>query len=407
MTNDVAALVLRDNYFQTQALSAMNRIAVHLLDAQQRFIQFLEKNGRLNRSIEYLPSDDALVERRARNAGLTTPEGAVVLAYSKIWLYDELVASRLPDDPWVGTALARYFPQALRGRYAACMARHPLKREIISTHVVNSMLNRVGSTYVHRLMETTGAKPHEIVRAYLLSREVFGFVPLWQEVEALDNQVEDAVQTAMLIGSSRLIERGTTWFLRSRRLTDDMAATITHFAPRVDSLATRLPKLTDAADRERVDRAVGSLAAKGVPQALASRLVALDTLYSTLDIVEVGDAAKRPVELVAEIYFDVSARLGIPWLRDRITALPEDRHWNMLAKTAMQDDLSGLQRSVTSEVLLGGADIGDTTALIAAWQERNQRAIEREGALLAELRSAPALDPAMLSVALRELRSLS
>ncbi len=379
MTDDVAALVLRDNYFQTQALSAMNRIAVHLLDAQQRFIQFLEKNGRLNRGIEYLPSDDAIVERRARNAGLTTPEGAVVLAYSKIWLYDELVASKLPDDPWVATALARYFPQALRERYAACMARHPLKREIIATHVVNSMLNRVGSTYVHRLMETTGAKPHEIVRAYLLSREVFGFVPLWQEVEALDNQVDDAVQTAMLIDSSRLIERGTTWFLRSRRLTDDMAATITHFAPRVDSLATRLPELTDAADRELVDRAAASLVVKGVPPTLASRLVALDTLYSTLDIVEVGDAAKRPVELVAEIYFEVSARLGIPWLRDRIAALPEDRHWNMLAKAAMQDDLSGLQRSVTSEVLLGGAAIGDTTALIAAWHERNQRAIEREG----------------------------
>jgi glutamate dehydrogenase len=210
----------------------------------------------------------------------------------------------------------------------------------------------------------------------------------------------------MLIDSSRLIERGTMWFLRSRRLTDDMAATITHFSPRVESLATRLPELTDAPGRERVDRAVAALVAKGVPQALASHLVALDTLYSTLDIVEVGDAAKRPVELVAEIYFDVSARLGIPWLRDRIAALPEDRHWNMLAKAAMQDDLSGLQRSVTSEVLLGGADIGDTTALIAAWQERNQRAIEREGALLAELRSAPALDPAMLSVALRELRSL-
>jgi glutamate dehydrogenase len=406
MTDDVAALVLRDNYFQTQALSAMNRIAPQLLDAQQRFIQYLEKNGRLNRALEFLPGDEEIVERRAKGIGLRTPEGAILLAYSKIWLYDELLGSRLPDDPWVETALSRYFPKALRERYAAYMSRHPLKREIIATHVTNSMLNRVGSTFVHRLMEMTGAKPSEIVRAYLLSREIFGFVPLWQEIEALDNKVDDAVQTEMLIGSSRLIERGTTWFLRSRRLSDDMAATIAQFAPRVEALATRLPELTDAADRARVETAVGSYVASGVPQPLAARVVALDTLYSTLDIVEVGDATKRPVELVAAIYFTLSTRLGVPWLRERIAALPEDQHWRRLAKGAMLDDLSGLQRSATSEVLVGGGDIASASGLIGAWQDRNQRAIDRLGHLLSELRAAPALDPAMMSVALRELRSL-
>ena len=406
MTDDVAALVLRDNYFQTQALSVMNRIAPHLLDAQQRFIQFLEKIGRLNRALEYLPSDDDIVERRAGGTGLTTPEGAVLLAYSKIWLYDELLESRLPDDDWVETALSRYFPTALRERYAAYMTRHPLKRDIIATHVTNSMVNRVGSTYVHRLMETTGAKPHEIVRAYLLSREIFGFVPLWQAIEALDNKVDDAVQSSMLVDSSRLIERGTTWFLRSRRLGDDMAGTIAQFTPRVEALATRLHELIDAGDRARIDAAVGSYVASGVPQSLAARVVALDTLYSTLDIVEVADATNRPVELIAEIYFAISTRLGVPWLREKIAALPEDQHWRMLAKSAMLDDLSGLQRSVTSECMVGGGDLSTSSQLIAAWRDRNHRAIERETQLLTELRAAPALDPAMLSVALRELRSL-
>jgi glutamate dehydrogenase len=278
MTGDVAALVLRDNYFQTQALSAMNRIAPQLLDAQQRFIQFLEKAGRLNRAIEYLPSDEDIAARRAKGLALTAPEGAVLLAYGKIWLYDEVLASPLPDDPWVATALTRYFPAALRTQYAEYMERHPLSREIISTHVINSMLNRVGSTYVHRVMETAGAKPHEIVRAYLLAREVFGFVTLWQEIEALDNKVDDAVQTQMLIDSSSLIERGTMWFLRSRRLSDDMAATIARFAPRVDALASRLPELTDGADRRRVDAAVAAYESRGVPRSLAARVVALDTL---------------------------------------------------------------------------------------------------------------------------------
>ena len=189
-------------------------------------------------------------------------------------------------------------------------------------------------------------------------------------------------------------------------LSDDMAATIAQFAPRVEALATRLPELTDAADRARVETAVGSYVASGVPQPLAARVVALDTLYSTLDIVEVGDATKRPVELVAEIYFNVSTRLGVPWLREKIAALPEDQHWRRLAKGAMLDDLSGLQRSVSSEVLVGGGDITSASGLIGAWQDRNQRSIERLGHLLSELRAAPVLDPAMMSVALRELRSL-
>ncbi|MEP6997528.1 MAG: NAD-glutamate dehydrogenase, partial [Betaproteobacteria bacterium] len=214
MTDDVATLVLRDNYFQTQALSVTGRIAPQLLDAQQRFIQFLEKADRLNRALEYLPDDEGIAARRVKGIGLTGPERAVLLAYSKIWLYEELLASTLPDDPWVGTALARYFPKPLREPYAAHMARHPLKRDIIATHVNNSMINRVGSTFVHRLMETTGSKPDEIVRAYLLNREIFGFVGLWELIEALDNKVDDAVQSSMLIDTARLIDRGTMWFLR-------------------------------------------------------------------------------------------------------------------------------------------------------------------------------------------------
>ena len=406
MTDDVAALVLRDNYFQTQALSVTGRIAVQLFDAQQRFIQYLEKNGRLNRALEFLPSDDEIAERRAAGAGLTAPERAVMLAYSKIWLYDELLASGLPDDPWVATALSRYFPKALRERHGAYMPRHPLKREIIATYVTNSTINRIGSTLIHRLMETTGGKPDEIVRAYLLTREIFGFVPFWQSIEALDNKVDDAVQSAMLIESSGLIERGTTWLLRSRRLTEDMAATIALFTPRAEALATKLPELLDAGDRTRVAVAVDGYVARGVPQPVAARVVALETLYSTLDIVEVADATKRPVELVAQIYFELSTRLGVPWLREKISALPADQHWRMLAKGAMLDDLSGLQRSIASEVVTGGGDADNAPALIAAWQDRNRRALERQARLLTELRAAGAVDPAMLSVALRELRTL-
>ena len=404
MTDDVAALVLRDNVFQSQVLSVTGHIAPQLLDAQARFMQFLEKGGRLNRAIEYLPADEVIAERRAQGLGLTSPERAVVLAYSKIWLYDELLASPLPDDPWVATALSRYFPQALQERFAGYMPRHPLKREIIATYVTNSMLNRVGSTYVHRLSETTGARPHEVVRAYLMSREIFGLVPLWLAIEALDNQVADEVQSRMLIHTSAQLERGNTWFLRSRRLGDDMAATIAHFKPGVEALSARLPELQDSDERARVEAAVARYVADGVPPDLAARVVTFDTLHATLDIAEVASTAAQPVELVAQVYFDVANRLGMPWLRERIAALPGDQHWRMLAKGAMLDDLTGLQRAIAGAVLSGGA--GAAPDMVARWQAANQRALDRASQLLAELRAVPSPDSAMLSVTLRELRAL-
>ena len=405
MTDDVAALVLRDNVFQTQVQSVTGRIAPMLLDAQARFMQYLEKGGKLNRAIEFLPTDEEIAERRAKGQGLTSPERAVLLAYGKIWLYDELLASSLPDDPWIATALIRYFPGALEGPYAAYMARHPLKREIIATHVTNSMINRVGSTFVHRLGETTGARPHEVVRAYLLSREIFGLVPLWMAIEALDNKIDDAVQSTMLIDTSAQLERGTKWFLRSRRLADDMGATIANFAPGVAELSERLPKLLDAGERARIDAAVARYVSQGVPKELAVRVVTFDTLYASLDIAEVTAGAKRPVEQVAAVYFDLGDKLGLSWLREKIAALPGDKHWQLLAKSAMQDDLSGLQRALTGTVV-GGADAASPGKLVAAWQDANRRALERTARLLAELRAVPAPDAEMLSVAMRELRNL-
>jgi glutamate dehydrogenase len=407
MTDDVAALVLRDNVFQTQSLSVTGRIAQRMLDAHQRFIHYLEKTGRLNRALEFLPSDEEIAERRAAGKGLTSPERAVLLAYSKIWLYDELLASALPDDPWVATALERYFPKALRQRYAQYMTRHPLKREIIATYVTNSMLNRVGATFIHRILEATGAKPPETVRAYLLNREVFGFVELWKEIEALDNVVDDAVQSAMLIDTRSLIERGTSWFLRSRRLAEDMAATIAHFAPQVAALASRLHQLLDPGERDRIDAQVADYVSKGVPQALAMRVVAFDTLYAALDIIEVAGATRRSPEEVADLYFRLSTRLGLPWLREKMVALPADAHWKILAKGAMLDDLSSLQRTITGEALGAAKDGADAGALVAGWEERNRRSIERATQLMIELRSATPVDAAMLSVALRELHNLS
>jgi glutamate dehydrogenase len=373
-------------------------------------MQFLEKTGRLHRAIEFLPSDEQIAELRLLGQGLATPERAVLLAYSKIWLYDELLASTLPDDPWVATALQRYFPPLLQERFGAWLPRHPLKREIIATHVTNSMLNRVGSTFVYRLVEATGAPAHEVVRAYLLSREIFGLVSLWQGVEALDNLVPDELQSQMLIQTSNQLERGTTWLLRSKRLGDDMAATIGHFQPGVEALAAGLPALLDADGRAGIDADVAAYVARGVPRELAQQVVSFDSLQAALDIAEAAGPAGAPVEAVARLHFAVGNLLGLPWLREMIAALPGDQHWRMLARSAMQDDLAGLQRSITAAVLVRGrsAEAADAdSSPIEAWQQSNRRALDRALQLLGELRAVPQPDSAMLSVVLRELRALA
>ena len=399
MTDDVAKLVLRDNYFQSQALSIAKRQGVALIDQQARFIRFLERAGRLNRSIEFLPTDDQMKERKAHGVGLTSPEMAVLLAYSKMWLSDELMASDLPEDPWIATALERYFPALLREKFGAYLSRHPLKREIIATYVLNSMVNRVGSTFAHRLGEATGAKPSLVVRAYLATREVFGYVAQWQQIEALDNRVSDAVQADMLNELGRLGTRATTWFLRSRRLAEPMEQVVKRFEPAVACLRQRL-----AAEGPTSARA-NAWAAAGVPAALVRDVLCADGLFAALDIAEIADATRRPLTEVSDVHAGLGLRLGLASLRRQIETLTADSYWQSQAKLALADDLAGLHRAIAHDVISHGQ--GSADQMLAGWEQRNQTALERAQRMLAELADAKGVDLAMLSVALRELRNLA
>jgi glutamate dehydrogenase len=407
MTDEVAALVLRDNYFQTQSLSVSRALASSLLDAQERFIRSLEKTGRLNRALEFLPDDEELAERRAAALGLTTPERAVLLAYSKIALNEALVDSDVPDDPFISTALERYFPGPLRGRFRAEIHAHPLRREIIATHVGNSMVNRVGSTFVHRMQEETGAAAPDVVRAYLITREVFGMVQLWRAIEALDYKVPDPVQTAMVIDAGRLIVRATLWFLRNRAHLADLSRAIGHFHGGAERVRGLFPDLLPAAERAAFDAAARRLEKDGVPAALAANVAALDALFNALDITEVADRLKRDIEPVARLQFALAGELDFAWLRAVIGRLPADSHWAILAKAALRDDLASLLRAITEDVMRADMPGAGAPDPISAWRARNAVLYERFRQVLADLRAAEAPDLAMLSVALRELRNLA
>ncbi len=408
MTDTVARRVLIDNYYQTQILSVTGRIAAQLLDAQQRFIRALERAGRLTRELEFLPDDDEFKRRRAAGIGLTHPERAVLLAYCKNWIYDQLLASNLPDDPWVAAFLQQYFPAELAERFGAYMQRHPLRREIIATYVTNHTINRVGSTFVHRAAEAIGAQSHEIVRAYLLSCECFAIASTWAQIDSLDNQVDDAAQAALLIEINRTLERAIQWFLRSPRLTHDMDKTIAAFAPSIASLFEQLDELLGNDEQTRLTESIRIWSEQGVPDSLARRVFALDAMYASLDIIEVAASSGARLDHTARVYFRLADRLGVSWIRDRIAALPGDHHWRMLARTALRDDLSDVQRSIASS-LLSQSDSGGrhADALIADWFEQHARSLERAEKLLGELRAMNDPDESMLSVAIRELRQVT
>jgi glutamate dehydrogenase len=408
MTEEVGQLILRDNYQQTQAIDQAEALAHPMVDVHARYIHALEQSGRLNRELEFLPSGEALGERRSEGKGLTAPELAILLSYSKITLYKELLTSDAPEDPYLSGELERYFPTPLRERFREQMREHRLHREITATHVTNSMVNRCGPSFAFRLGEETGAAAPDIARAYTAAREIFDLRTLWEETEALDNQVEARIQMKILLDARKLVERATRWLLRNRQAPLHIAATISHFSEGAAELAERIPNLMLDGDREALERETEQLVEAGVPSELAKHAAILGPMFSALDIVDVADATGRSLEATAAVYFTLGDRLKLHWLREHIEALPRDNRWRTLARSALRDDLYSQQAMLTAEVLRGVPD-EDLSALerINAWVDANPGPVERALQVLADINSSGSFDLSTLSVALREIRNLS
>ncbi|HEV2999120.1 MAG TPA: NAD-glutamate dehydrogenase [Solirubrobacteraceae bacterium] len=406
MTDEVAALVLRDNDRQSEALTLAHAQGPSMLDVHERFIRHLEHAGRLDRALEVLPDADSVEERRTRGEGLTRPELAILLAYSKITLYEALLGSDLPEDPHLSRDLARYFPAPVAERFGPPMAAHRLRREIIATHVTNSLVDRAGTTFAFRVQEETGAEAHHIARAYAVAREVFAMTAFWDDVEALDNVLAAETQAEMLLDGRKLIERATRWLLRNRRRPLDIAATVAEFAEAERAVSGALPDLLVDADRDAWQARVAALEAVGVPAALAARVASFGALLATLDVVEVARSTGHSVLDVAALHFLVGARLRLHWLRDRIAALPRDDRWRAMARAALRDDAFAVHRDLTQDVLHESPPDGTVEQRLAAWTEANTTTVDRCLGVLDEIRSAGTYDLTTLPVGLREVRAL-
>ncbi|MFJ7331298.1 NAD-glutamate dehydrogenase [Streptomyces cyaneofuscatus] len=406
MTDEVGALVLRNNYAQNVALSNASAQAPSLLHAQQRFMRRLEKDGALDRALEFLPADRQIRELLSNETGLSQPELAVLIAYTKITTADELISTVLPDDPHLQKLVHAYFPSQLRERFPEAVDGHALRREIITTVLVNDTVNTAGSTFLHRLREETGASIEEIVRAQFTAREIFGLSAVWDAVEALDNQVAADVQTRIRLHSRRLVERGSRWLLGNRPQPVAIAETIAMFRDGVEQVWNELPKLVRGADLDWYHSILDELTSAGVPSELAGRVAGFSSAFPALDIVAIADrTGKDPLE-VAEVYYDLADRLRITQLMDRIIDLPRADRWQSMARASIREDLYAAHAALTSDVLSVGDDTATPEERFGAWEEKNAAILARSRSTLEEIQGSDAFDLANLSVAMRTMRTL-
>ncbi len=407
MADEVAQLVLRDNYLQGQAISIAALHAVESLDDHSRFISRLERLGMLRRRLESLPNDEELAKRKAAGQGLTRPELAVLLAYGKIQVKTDLADSSIADDSWLSRELHNYFPKTLRVRLGPKIERHPLRGEIIVTHLTNDIVNRMGSTFCMHVHERTGARTADIARAYWAACETFGARALWASIESLDNKIVADIQSDMMAAVARLVDRATVWLLRNRRAPINTIATADYFAAGVEIVRGRMPDLLRGSAREFVQTRTAKLRIAGVPDDLATHVACLDILFAALNVVIIARNTHMKIELVTELYFELAFALSIDWLHERIYALPALDHWDRGARAMLRDELSVELRELTTQLLRFTGEIESSRTRIERWLEHKQAAVAHYQSIIADLKSSSATDLAMLSVAVRQVRSLA
>jgi glutamate dehydrogenase len=401
MADEVASLVLRDNYLQGEALSGAEARGVGSLDRQLRMIRDLERAGQLDRALEFLPDDETLAARSAQGRGLVRPELAVLLAYAKMTLYEALLASTVPASPELADELRSYFPEAVRHRLAAQIAAHPLHREIIATVLTNEIVNRARISFVHDMRARTGRSPAEVAQAYMIVREVFELRQLWSEIERLDNKVAARIQIEMLLEIADLVERAAAWLLYRKRLA--IGSEIARFAPSVRGIAASLVDLLPPSDRNLVSARSLHFAEAGVPEALATRVGGTMFLAAVLDIADLAERSEQELDRAARVYYGVGAQFALDEMRIAARRLRAETPWQKQAVEATIDDLFALQTDLAARILASSSSTQPEDP-IAAWSAAHAAALAPAEPLLRELRVAAAPDLAMLVVATRQLR---
>ncbi|MGH8445932.1 MAG: NAD-glutamate dehydrogenase, partial [Solimonas sp.] len=404
MTGEIGGAVLRDNYVQSLAISLIERDAVNQLGEHNDVMRTLERDGHLNRAVEFLPDDEALKERRSKNKGLTRPELSVLLSYSKISLFDSVLQSAVPDEPFFDRDLLGYFPRELVAKYREPLLGHRLRREIIATILANAVINRMGFAFAHRFAEDHGVPRAEVVKAYAIAHEIYDGDRYWLPIQQLDGKVPAALQMRLFGRAIGLMKHVTTWLLNYRWTDKPVHEAVAGFGEGVDALTALLPDALPGSYRSDWEKAVAAMLADGVPVGLAHQLANTMVLGSALDIIELAGDAKVPLAEAARVYFMVGDRLGMLWLLSTIIAFPATSKWQALARSNLREDAYRLHRRIAGRVLQFDSDSAE--GKFEGWQQANSAKIRFGIQRLQELQAGGVPDFMTLAVAVRELRKM-
>jgi glutamate dehydrogenase len=405
MTDDVAHIVLHNNYRQVRAITLSVEQSHKYLGLYARFMKRFVREGKLDLALEFLPDDGVLMARHAAGKGLTRPELAILQAYSKNILKDEITQSDLSSDPFVAHYVQYAFPVVLQKRYAAFMGQHRLHQEIVSTQLSNALITNMGVTFVYQMVDETQASPVDIARAYIVVREIFDSEGYWNAIEALD--ISAALQIEMNLEVIRLTRRSVRWFLRNQPKSFDVETMITLFSHGVEKVKKLLPQLMPETEKSYIREKSMEWIEAGVPSTMAESIAGLRILFASLNVIEAATSKKVDVEQVATVYFALEDRLSLGEFRELINNYPVESHWMILARSAVKGDLDRQQRILTLEVLKLKDKSKRIEACLDAWIETRKTFIEHWQSLFAEIKFSATLEYAMLLVSMRALSDIA
>ena len=409
MTDDVAQLVLADNADQNDLMGTSRANAASLLPVHADQIRYLVAEHGLNRELEALPSDKEILRRADAGLGLTSPELATLMAHVKLVSKDEMLASDMPDQEVFAARLPQYFPPVLRKRFGAEIRSHQLRREIVTTMVVNDMVDTSGITYAFRLTEDVGVRPVDGLRTYVATDAIFGIGQLWRQIRAASDQngISVTVSERMTLDTRRLIDRAGRWLLNYRPQPLAVGAEINRFADKVQALTPRMSEWLRGDDKAIVEKEAGEFASQGVPDDLAYMVAIGLYRYSLLDIIDIADIDDRDAAEVADTYFALMDRLGTDALLTAVSELPRNDRWHSLARLAIRDDIYASVRALTFDVLAVGEPDESGEEKIAEWEHISASRVERARRTLTEIYESGDRDLATLSVAARQIRRMT
>ncbi len=408
MTDDVANLVLRNNYQQAQAISLAELQAKDNIQLQADFIKDLEKEQGLNRVLEGLPDDEKIEQRMRNGKGLTRVELAVLVSYAKITFTKDLLKSDIPEDPDMEDWIINYFPDDLRKKYETEIKRHKLAREIVATSMANSLVNRMGPTFLKSKMNKSGADAALIAKAYIIVRDAFNLRTIWDQIEALDNKVPAEVQLKAMREIAYLSEHAVSWFLNRFGKELEIGREIKDYGGAIEILRENLDALLTDDLKQSVEARAHAGQADGLPKELAHQIALLPVLSSACDIARISLDDKADLKATARTYFEVGEYFHMDWLRQQAQHLPTDDYWETEATNGLINQLFGCQASLTGRILQDTKNQkGDGGALTEAWLEKHKDQFEQLRTLFERLRRTGTIELPMLVIAEQRLRNLA